>query len=80
MLSKIINYFKSFSTKDNTAINCEVFVHKQTSELLIINEEGSLEGATNKIPMLHIGDIHMKDSSTLIVNLDRQHFEYLGQL
>lgn len=82
MLNKIKSYFSNlFTTVDKSAYNCEVFLHKESAELFVLNSEAQLEGNKDKIRISDLKSLGMKkNGKTVVMTLDRYKFEYLGQL
>jgi len=66
---------------DITAYNCEVYIHKETAELYVLNAIGKLEGDISKLYMHDVEDANFDAGNQHItLNLDRDKFEYLGSL
>lgn len=79
MLKWLKNLFQKSETV--TVTNCEVFIHKHTAELYLINEKGLIEGNVDLINTDHMESLYYdKDSNTAILTLNRAYFEYLGEL
>ena len=81
MLKFLKNLFKKEETGDPTAKNCEVFLHRETAELIVINADGKIEG---DLDLLTTADIqtHRYDieDNLITVYLNRDKVEYLGDL
>lgn len=70
-----------FRTDDPTAYNCEVFLHKETGELIVLNAKGEIEANKEN---LYLSDVEKckydKEGNKITFYLNREKLEYLGEL
>lgn len=79
----MLEFLKSlFKKTDPTAYNCEVYLHKKTAELYVLNAEGKLEGDSSMLYYTKDVEVANYNSETnnLSLTFKRTSFEYLGTL
>lgn len=83
MLNKIKTFIKNLFSKNNINtdnINCKVYIHKATAELVVVNAKGELELNIERFHLSDMDGLRIEEPNKMIFTIDRKKLEYLGDL